>query len=46
MPQDLEQIVYASGVLGDRIDTADSAFCRRHNIRTTYERYWTGAQEQ
>lgn len=28
------------------IDSAASAFCRRHNIRATYERYWTGAQEQ
>jgi len=30
----------------DWIDTAASSFCRRHSIRTTYERYWTGAQEQ
>ena len=26
--------------------TGASAFCRRHNIRTTYQRYWTGAQGQ
>lgn len=32
--------------LDDWIDTAASAFCRRHNIRSTYERYWTGAQKQ
>ncbi len=31
--------------LDDWIDMAASAFCRRHNIRATYERYWTGAQE-
>lgn len=30
----------------DWIDSAASAFCRRHNIRETYERYWTGAQER
>jgi hypothetical protein len=30
----------------DWIDSAASAFSRRHNIRATYERYWTGAQEQ
>lgn len=32
--------------IDDWIDTAASVFCRRHNIRVTYERYWTGAQEQ
>lgn len=32
--------------ISDWIDTAASAFCRRNNIRATYERYWTGAQEQ
>jgi hypothetical protein len=32
--------------ISDWIDTAVSAFCRRHNIRSTFERYWTGAQEQ
>ena len=32
--------------LDDWIDLAASAFCRRYNIRQTYERYWTGAQEQ
>jgi len=32
--------------LDDWIDTAASAFCRRNNIRATYVRYWTGAQEQ
>lgn len=32
--------------LVDWIDNAVSAFCRRHNIRATYERYWTGAQEE
>ncbi len=32
--------------LDDWIDGAVAAFCRRHNIRATYERYWTGAQEQ
>lgn len=26
------------------IDTAASVFCRRHDIRTIYERYWTGEQ--
>jgi hypothetical protein len=31
--------------LDDWIGTAVDAFCRRHNIRTTYEHYWTGAQE-
>lgn len=30
----------------DWIDSVTSAFCRRHNIRATYERYWTGVQEQ
>jgi hypothetical protein len=34
------------GRLDDWIDSAVSAFCRCHNIRTTYERYWTGAQEK
>lgn len=28
------------------IDNAVSAFSRHHNFRTTFERYWTGAQEQ
>lgn len=32
--------------INDWIDTAASAFCRHHNIRATYERYWTGAREQ
>lgn len=32
--------------IGDWIDSAVSSFCRRHNIRATYEHYWTGAQEQ
>jgi hypothetical protein len=33
--------------LDDWINSAASAFSRRHNIRATYERYyWTGAQEQ
>lgn len=30
----------------DWIDSAAAAFCQRANIRTTWERYWTGAQEQ
>lgn len=30
----------------DWIDGAASAFCRHHNVRETYVRYWTGAQEQ
>lgn len=32
--------------LADWIDVAASEFCRRHRVRETYERYWTGAQEQ
>lgn len=31
--------------ISDWIDSASIAFCHRHNIRTTYERYWTGAQK-
>ena len=29
----------------DWIDSAASAFCRRHNIRSTFEGYWTGVQK-
>jgi hypothetical protein len=32
--------------LDEWIDSAALAFCRRQNIRATFERYWTGAQEQ
>lgn len=32
--------------LDEWIENAVSAFCRRNNLRATYERYWTGAQSQ
>ena len=32
--------------LDDWIDSAASSFCRRHSMRATYQRCWTGAQEQ
>lgn len=32
--------------LDEWISGAAAAFCRRHGVRATWERYWTGAQEQ
>jgi hypothetical protein len=34
------------GRIDDWIDGAAFIFCRRHEFRATYERYWTGVQEQ